>query len=174
MPAVRGIGPIGVSGPYMVEVAVWSTPLAPWKTPVSVLGVEYVRPAAQGEGTEQCAHEGGLSVRGERDPVAFVEVGRDDLHRARGGVKPIHLVRQQRRRAESAQVSVPADMPAWLLPPPLPPEIRRGWHARDVSEEQLAGLGVDLNVVERVELAAEEVVEQDGCVARVQIGRAHV
>ena len=91
----------------MVEVAVWSTPLDPWKTPVSVLGVEYVRLAAWGEGSEQDTHEGGLSVRGERDPVAFVEVGRDDLHRACGGVESIHLVRQQRRWAEVAQVSMP-------------------------------------------------------------------
>jgi hypothetical protein len=70
--------------------------------------------------------------------IRLVEAIRSDTHQAGLLVESINLVRQSRCRSEVLQVAI-----------------------GDVGEVDLLGLGIDRYVVERIELSAKVVVEQN-------------
>ena len=97
-------------------------------------------------------HVGSFPVFGERDTIGLVEVICHDPDRACVGVKSIHLVRHERCRTEPVQKTVSECTMCHIAP------VRVQNNAlRDICEEELS-IGVDLHVVQRVELATEEVV----------------
>lgn len=70
-------------------------------------GPETGQNLGQSAGKHVCAHECGLAVPTERDPVASVEPVRDHAYRSRLGVEAVHLVWHEGQWTEVVQESIP-------------------------------------------------------------------